>query len=99
VSTPAGTGIKDPPQTLWGILSSIGPGLILSANMGGIAQALMLPFLGFAAVWCRRRIAPSLAAGPAWTACLLLSTLAMAVVGLFQAGQQTGLWRALSSLK
>ncbi len=67
--------------------------------IGGTAQALMLPFLGFAAVWCRRRIAPSLAAGPAWTACLLLSTLAMAVVGLFQAGQQTGLWRALGWLK
>ena len=67
--------------------------------IGGTAQALMLPFLGFAAVWCRRRIAPSLAAGPAWTACLLVSTLAMAVVGLFQAGQQTGLWRALGWLK
>ena len=35
--------------------------------IGGTAQALMLPFLGFAAVWCRRRIAPSLRAGPGWT--------------------------------
>jgi hypothetical protein len=67
--------------------------------IGGTAQALMLPFLGFAAVWFHRRIAPSLRAGPAWTACLLLSTLAMAIVGLFQAGDQTGLWKALGILK
>jgi len=63
--------------------------------IGGTAQALMLPFLGLAAVWCRRRIAPTLRAGRAWTACLVLSTTAMAIVGLFQAGDQTGFWRAI----
>lgn len=63
--------------------------------VGGTAQALMLPFLGFAAVWLHRQIAPSLRAGVPWTSCLILSFLAMAIVGVFQAGDQTGLWKAL----
>lgn len=49
---------------------------------GGVAQALMLPVLGAAALWSRyRRTDPELAPGRLWDACLWLSCAAFLVVG------------------
>jgi manganese transport protein len=64
--------------------------------IGGTGQALMLPFLAGAAVWCRNRVPVSLRAGGPWTAFLALAFSLMALLGLFQLwdnGQK--LWKAL----
>jgi Mn2+/Fe2+ NRAMP family transporter len=63
--------------------------------IGGTAQALMLPFLGWAALRGRAQVPPELRAGPAWTAWLFTSFAAMAVLGVYQMGDKSGLWKAL----
>lgn len=66
--------------------------------IGGTGQALMLPFLAFAAVWCHRRVPPSIRAGRPWVAALVLAFVLMAALGSFQLwdnGQK--LWKALFS--
>jgi manganese transport protein len=63
--------------------------------IGGTAQALMLPFLGWAAVRGRRQVPAELRAGPAWTAWLVLSFAAMALLGTYQVGDKSGLWKSL----
>ncbi|HEX7896480.1 MAG TPA: Nramp family divalent metal transporter [Planctomycetota bacterium] len=59
--------------------------------IGGTAQALMLPFLGFAALWFHRKVPASIRAGVPWVAFLVLSVLAMATLGGFQAAKAVGL--------
>jgi manganese transport protein len=59
--------------------------------IGGTAQALMLPFLGFAALWFHRKVPASIRAGAPWVAFLVLSVLAMALLGSFQAAKAVGL--------
>ncbi len=67
--------------------------LVTLVLIGGVAQAMMLPFLAGAAVYFRHRHMPAgLRPGPAWTAFLWISLVAMASVGIFQA------WRSLQSL-
>jgi manganese transport protein len=61
--------------------------------VGALAQALMLPFLGLAALYMRYRlIAPSLRPGFLWTLFLWVAFLAMSAVGLYQFGSQLTLW-------
>ena len=55
----------------------------------------MLPFLGFAALYYRKRVPEFLRGGTAWASFLVLSFLAMTLLGLYQAGDKTGLWKAL----
>ncbi|MDE2680960.1 MAG: Nramp family divalent metal transporter [Verrucomicrobiota bacterium] len=53
--------------------------------VGGVAQALMLPFLAGAALYFRyKQTDKPLQPGKAWTALLWISAIAMAAVGLFQ---------------
>ena len=59
--------------------------------IGGTAQALMLPFLGFAALWFHRKVPASIRAGAPWVVFLVLSVLAMATLGAFQAAKAVGL--------
>lgn len=68
-------------------------------TIGGTAQALMLPFLGFAALYYRKRVPDFLRGGPAWAAFLIISFVAMTLLGLYQAGDKTGLWKALGLQK
>jgi Mn2+/Fe2+ NRAMP family transporter len=67
--------------------------LVTLVLIGGVAQALMLPFLAGAAVYFHHHFIPEgLRSGRAWTAFLWISFLAMTAVGLFQ------VWRAAQSL-
>jgi len=53
--------------------------------MGGVAQAMMLPFLAAAALYFRyRKTDQPLRPGNAWTIMLWISALAMAAVGIYQ---------------
>ena len=57
------------------------------------AQALMLPFLAFAALYMRYRMtAASVRPGLAWTVLLWVAFFSMAAVGLYQFGQQLSIW-------
>ena len=68
--------------------------------VGATAQAIMLPFLGFAAIYFHhKRIPEGLRPGKAWTGFLWASFLAMTAVGIFQAGKETGLWKAAGLVK
>jgi len=61
--------------------------------VGALAQALMLPFLAFAALYLRYRLtAESLRPGFTWTLLLWISFVSMVVVGLYQFGRQLALW-------
>jgi Mn2+/Fe2+ NRAMP family transporter len=60
--------------------------------VGALGQALMLPFLGLAALHFRHRItAPGLRPGSSWTLLLWVAVLGIATVGAYQAGRQLGL--------
>lgn len=53
--------------------------------VGGVAQALLLPFLAFSAVYLRYRLTDrGLAPGPIWTGLLWVSSSAMAALGVFE---------------
>jgi hypothetical protein len=59
--------------------------------VGAIAQGLMLPFLGLAAVYFRfRATEPGLRPGLLWTVALCLSALCMLAAGVYQVVQQVG---------
>jgi Mn2+/Fe2+ NRAMP family transporter len=61
--------------------------------VGAVAQGIMLPFLGFGALWFRhKRTDPALRPGPAWTAFLWLSFASLAAVGVYLAGKSAKLW-------
>ncbi len=62
--------------------------------VGALAQGVMLPFLGLAALHFRHRQTPAaLRPGRTWTAFLWLSVAAMAAVGIYTAGKPLRLWR------
>ncbi len=53
--------------------------------LGGFAQALMLPFLAFAALYFRyKRIHPGLRPGRTWSVFAILSFLSFAIIGAWQ---------------
>ena len=57
--------------------------------VGGVAQALMLPFLSIAALYFRyKQTDKPLQPGLTWTVFLWISALAMSAVGLFQLYQK-----------
>ena len=57
--------------------------------LGGVAQALMLPFLSIAALYFRyKQTDEPLQPGTVWTVFLWISALAMSGVGLFQLYQK-----------
>ena len=57
--------------------------------IGGVAQALMLPFLAGAALYFRyKQTDKPLQPGKVWTVLLWISAIAMAAVGLFQFYQE-----------
>lgn len=59
--------------------------------VGAIAQGLMLPFLGGAAVWLHyRRTEPGLRSGLFWQVLLVLSALCFAVMGGYQVAKRLG---------
>ena len=61
--------------------------------VGALAQALMLPFLAFAALYLRYRLTQkSLRPGLAWTLLLWVAFASMTAVGLYQFGRQLALW-------
>ena len=61
--------------------------------VGALAQALMLPFLAFAALYMRYRLTTeSLRPGRAWTLLLWVAFASMTAVGLYQFGRQLTLW-------
>jgi hypothetical protein len=67
--------------------------LVTLVLIGGVAQAMMLPFLAGGAVYFHHRhIPPGLRSGRAWTVFLWAAFVAMSSVGLFQA------WRSWQSL-
>ena len=67
--------------------------LVTLVLIGGVAQAMMLPFLAGAAVYFHhRRIPAGLRSGVAWSVFLWISFAAMSSVGLYQ------VWRSLQSL-
>jgi hypothetical protein len=68
---------------------------VLLVVIGGTAQGLMLPFLGWAALRGFRQVPPELRAGRGWTVWLVASFAAMDLLGLYQAGDKTGLWKAV----
>jgi Mn2+/Fe2+ NRAMP family transporter len=67
--------------------------LVTLVLIGGVAQAMMLPFLAGGAVYFHHlHIPPGLRSGRAWTAFLWAAFIAMTCVGLFQ------VWRSWHSL-
>jgi len=59
--------------------------------IGAFAQALMLPFLGYAALYFRyRRVHPELRPGTAWSALTIASFVSFVVVGGWQIWQRLG---------
>ncbi|KPJ88038.1 MAG: hypothetical protein AMS18_13870 [Gemmatimonas sp. SG8_17] len=53
--------------------------------IGGFAQALMLPFLGFAALYFRYRVVhPQLRPGRSWSVLAIISFLSLVVIGAYQ---------------
>ncbi len=58
--------------------------------IGGTAQGLMIPFLGFAALWFGRRVHPSIRGGPAWTSALVVAFVLMSALGVYNARSETG---------
>jgi Mn2+/Fe2+ NRAMP family transporter len=66
--------------------------LVTLVLIGGVAQAMMLPFLAGGAVYFHRRAPEGLRSGMAWSVFLWISFAAMSTVGLYQA------WRSLQSL-
>jgi Mn2+/Fe2+ NRAMP family transporter len=61
--------------------------------VGALAQGVMLPFLGLAALYFRhRRTSPDLRPGRAWTVFLWVSVAAMTAVGAYSAGKTLRLW-------
>ncbi len=61
--------------------------------IGALAQALMLPFLAFAALYLRYRLTlKTLRPGLAWTLALWVAFASMVAVGLYQFGRQLALW-------
>jgi manganese transport protein len=56
--------------------------------VGALAQGLMLPFLGFAAIWFRSQTDPELRPGNIWTTFLWIAALAMAAAGIYQVVEQ-----------
>jgi manganese transport protein len=57
--------------------------------VGALAQALMLPFLAFAAVYFYyRRTDKALLPGKVWAACLWFAALAMTAVGVYKLGEE-----------
>jgi manganese transport protein len=57
--------------------------------VGALAQALMLPFLGFAAVYFYyRRTDKALLPGKVWAACLWFAAFAMTAVGAYKLGEE-----------
>ncbi len=67
--------------------------------VGAVAQGLMLPFLGYAALHFRHRSThPALRPGVAWTGFLYLSFLSLCLVGLYNVVDtlgRLGVWKAL----
>ncbi len=62
-------------------------------TIGAVAQGVMLPFLGLAALHFRhRQTSADLRPGRAWTAFLWTSVIAMMAVGVYSAGRPLGLW-------
>jgi len=60
--------------------------------IGGFAQALMLPFLGYAALYFRyRRVHPALRPGATWSALTIASFLSFVLIGGWQIWQRLGL--------
>ncbi|MEM9702502.1 MAG: Nramp family divalent metal transporter [Planctomycetota bacterium] len=67
-----------------GLFAFVSADPILLVVIGGVAQSLLLPVLGIAALWLRFRIAPDgLKPGAAWTACLFLSVAGLLLAGTF----------------
>jgi Mn2+/Fe2+ NRAMP family transporter len=62
-----------------------GVSLVQLVMIGGTAQAFMLPFLAFAALYYGRRVPAELRAGKAWTTFLAVAFAVMAVLGVQQA--------------
>ncbi len=64
----------------------LGTGLpVTLVLIGGFAQALMLPFLGFAALYFRYRVVhPMLRPGKTWSAFAIVSFLSFVVIGVYQ---------------
>ena len=68
--------------------------LVTLVLIGGVAQAMMLPFLAGGAVYFHHlHIPPGLRSGRAWTVFLWASFVAMSSVGVFQ------IWRTWQSLR
>jgi manganese transport protein len=66
---------------------------VLLVMVGALAQALMLPFLGLAALYMRYRLtSESLRPGLVSTLMLWVAFASMAAVGLYQFGRQLALW-------
>jgi Mn2+/Fe2+ NRAMP family transporter len=64
---------------------------VLLVLMGAVAQALMLPFIGLAALHLRhRRTPPELRPGPAWTAAVWAAVAAMTLLGVWQVASRLG---------
>jgi Mn2+/Fe2+ NRAMP family transporter len=60
-------------------------------TLGGIAQGIMLPFLGFASIYLLySRVPRALHPGPIWKTLLWFSALSMAAVGLTSARHELG---------
>jgi hypothetical protein len=64
----------------------LGTGLpVTLVLIGGFAQALMLPFLGFAALYFRYRVVhPQLRPGRTWSVLAIVSFLSFVVIGAYQ---------------
>jgi Mn2+/Fe2+ NRAMP family transporter len=61
------------------------PQPVVLVLVGALGQALMLPFIGFAAVYFHhRRLAGVITSSPAWVVCLWVAALAMTFAGGYQ---------------
>jgi manganese transport protein len=67
---------------------------VLLVTIGGVAQALMLPFLAMLALVFRHRWSdPRLRPGRAWTVLLWISFASMTALGVYNVAKETGLLR------
>jgi len=75
----------------------VAPDPVMLVIIAGLAQAMLLPMLGYAALYFRyKKCDPRIAPGKAWDVCLWLSVVGLVITGVW--GAYLGLWIEIPKL-